>query len=460
MAVLPQPTDPNCAVVKKVSYRRSKWFLRMGFLVITTAFSVGVCNGEEPEMKLGVECKADESKKVWEKSEFTLSHFEVGGVNLALYKQEAEQIKVSPESDPFELYEDFNIADQITGEENWADLITYRRLLERPSLSFYVDKVARKRWLPTMGISQPHVFALKYTHELTDSGKSKDERRAIMKLLPSKADYAAKPTHMLSTNGVWLVKHNTEDGITHFSNTAKEMTGDEAFDARLLAKGVSKFLHQKANADLSKDDPESWVLRNVKPGIVIEQLFTDVENEDIPPLEFNIFTVWGKVWVAQMNVVDEDDEDDDRVFERFYEGYVHRNGSMLIDHSDPNYELSDTVPDWLDYAELVRIAENLGAHKDMFRTDIFVGVPAGVLKAGATKEERMAAVQIVVSESEIYPTTTFPDENICEEGARLWIAGYKMGNHRIIPNTEVPAAFLETGFCALSACDAKEGQAF
>ena len=54
---------------------------------------------------------------------------------------------------------------------------------------------------------------------------------------------------------------------------------------------------------------------------------------------------------------------------------------------------------------------------------------------------------------------SFPDENICEEGARLWIAGYKMGNHRIIPNTEVPAAFLETGFCALSACDAKEGQA-
>ena len=95
------------------------------------------------------------------------------------------------------------------------------------------------------------------------------------------------------------------------------MTGDEAFDARLLAKGVSKFLHQKANADLSKDDPESWVLRNVKPGIVIEQLFTDVENEDIPPLEFNIFTIWGKVWVAQMNVVDEDDEDDN-IYNRFY----------------------------------------------------------------------------------------------------------------------------------------------
>jgi hypothetical protein len=451
MAVSSQRTNPNCAVVKKVSCQRSKWFLRMAFLVIVSAFSVGMCNGEEPEMKLAVECKADESKKVWKKSEFTLSHFEVGGVNLALYKQEqeAQQIKVSPESDPFELYEDFNIADQITGEESWADLMTYRRLLERPSLSFYVDKVAQKRWLPTMGISQPHVFALKYTHELTDSGKSEDERSAIMKLLPPKADYAAKPTHMSQTNGVWLVKHNTEDGITHFSNTAKEMTGEEAFDARLLAEGVSKFLHQKPNGDESEDDPESWVLRNVKPGIVIERLFTDVENEDIPPLEFTIFTIWGKVWVAQMDIVEEED--------RFYVGFAHRNGSMLVDHSGQTF----TVPDWVDYAELVRIAENLGAHKDMFRTDIFVGVPAGVLKAGATTEERMATVQVVVSNSEIYPTTVFSagDENICEEGARLWIAGYKMGNHRIIPNTEVPAAFLETGFCALSACDAKEGQA-
>ena len=316
-----EPTDPNYAV-DKVVYRRSNCFLLMRFLVLTTALSVGVCNGEE-------------------------------------------------------------------------------------------------------------------------SGNSEDERSAIMRLLPSKADYAAKPTHMSSTNGVWLVKHNTKDGITHFSNPAKTMTGDEVFDARLLAEGVSKFLHQKANADLSKDCPESWVLRNVKPGIVIEELFTDVENEEVPPLEFNIFTVWGRVWAAQMNVVGED---------RFYNGYAHRNGTMLIGHS--------TVPVWLDYAELVRIAENLGAHKDMFRTDIFVGVPAGVLKAGATTEERVAAVQIVVSESELYPTTIFPDENLCEEGARLWIAGYKMGNHRIIPNTEVPAAFLETGFCALSACDAKEGQAF
>jgi hypothetical protein len=173
--------------------------------------------------------------------------------------------------------------------------------------------------------------------------------------------------------------------------------------------------------------------------MVIEELFTDVDNEDAPPREFCIFTIWGKVWVAQMNFVGD---------RRYTAGFVHRNGTMLSDKFS-------SVPDWLDFSKLVKIAERLGANKDMFRTDIFVGVPAGAkLRAGATTEERVAAVQHAVSESEIYPNTTFDDEAICEEGARLWIAGYKMGNHHIVPNTEVPPAFLKTGSCAISACDA------
>ena len=38
---------------------------------------------------------------------------------------------------------------------------------------------------------------------------------------------------------------------------------------------------------------------------------------------------------------------------------------------------------------------------------------------------------------------TFPAE-ILEEAARLWITGYKLGNYRIVPNTEVPVEFQET----------------
>ena len=89
MAVSSLPTDPNYAV-EKGSYRRSNWFLLMRSLLLTTALSVGLCNGEEPELQLRVECNADVGTKVWEKTDRTLSHFEVGGVNLALYKQEQE----------------------------------------------------------------------------------------------------------------------------------------------------------------------------------------------------------------------------------------------------------------------------------------------------------------------------------------------------------------------------------
>jgi hypothetical protein len=132
MSVSSQPTYPNYAV-EKVAYRgRSNRFLHAWFLgLVVTASSVGMCNGEEPELKMRAECNADggASTKLWEITEHTLSRFEVGGVNLALYKQENEawQTKVSsPEasSEPFDLYEDFNIADQITGDEDWYDLLT------------------------------------------------------------------------------------------------------------------------------------------------------------------------------------------------------------------------------------------------------------------------------------------------------------------------------------------------
>jgi hypothetical protein len=44
-----------------------------------------------------------------------------------------------------------------------ASSFRYRRALDRPELSFYVDKVARKRWLPTIGIDQPKSIALRYS---------------------------------------------------------------------------------------------------------------------------------------------------------------------------------------------------------------------------------------------------------------------------------------------------------
>lgn len=51
-----------------------------------------------------------------------------------------------------------------------------------------------------------------------------------------------------------------------------------------------------------------------------------------------------------------------------------------------------------------------------------------------------------LSECEIHPTTVFlRDPTILEEAARSWVAGYKIGNYRLVPSNQVPKEFLETG---------------
>jgi hypothetical protein len=259
-----------------------------------------------------------------------------------------------------------------------------------------------------------------------------------MDLLPIKEDYVAKPSHFGESDGVWLVKQNTEDGITRFRNTGattmapQEMTaGDASFNSEHLARSLSEYLHRKNYV-------ESWAQINLNAGMIIEELFTDVTNEYAPPYEFCMFTIWGKVWIAQPKEAN-----------RIQLGFFHRDGTKSF-AAQPG-----SLPDWLDFSELVKIAEKLGANKDMYRIDILVGVPAGAVRAGATTEERMAAVQIAVNECSLYPAT-FMDDEIREEGARLWIAGYKMGNYRIVPNTEVPPSFLETWSFALPAEDDAE----
>jgi hypothetical protein len=95
--------------------------------------------------------------KEWKDTKQTLTDFPVAGVNLAAYKMpyfgNIEQLKV--EQEPFKLYKDFDIGHLITGGEGWDELIAYHNALERPNLSFYVDKVAQKRWLPTLGYKIP-----------------------------------------------------------------------------------------------------------------------------------------------------------------------------------------------------------------------------------------------------------------------------------------------------------------
>jgi hypothetical protein len=112
-------------------------------------------------------------------------------------------------------------------------------------------------------------------------------------------------------------------------------------------------------------------------------------------------------------------------------------------------EQSHDLPDWINWPRIVDLAEQLGRNKDMFRTDIFVGVPAGALRSDATQQERLNAVQYVVSECEVHPTPLKGCDEIFAEAGRLWLAGYRIGNYKIVPNTEVPSEFLESGMIAV-----------
>lgn len=94
----------------------------------------------------------------------------------------------------------------------------------------------------------------------------------------------------------------------------------------------------------------------------------------------------------------------------------------------------------------------------MFRADFFVGIPSDspTLKKGATMEERLAHVRYAVSECELHPTTVFHTDKITDEAARLWVAGYMIGNYKLVPNDEVPEEFFYKGFLSAPATNATQ----
>ena len=366
-----------------------------------------------------------------------LNEFWVAGVNLAKEEDDGDRGDVAQASPPFELFEDFDIRHLIQGDEDWDTILGYRNRLERPSLSFYVDKVARKRWLPEQGFAQPHVYQLHYAHELLDNhhpandyDQFKVATQVVQDILPADACYAAKPTHMSLQYGTWLVdgclQQDEDTAITPFSVRGKSLTADEPFDADECASHLAHSLGQPPH------EIESWALKNVKPGIVVEERWGAHDDMRHPPHEFNIFTIWGRVWVAQWNTVSVPGPGDAG---RWCNAFLYRNGTAVPGHDFA--DVATTLPDSLPWSQLVAIAEALGDQKDMFRTDIFVGAPVAHSNNGVK-------LQVAVSECEIFPTTIFPDPELSNEGARLWIAGYEQGNYRLVPNTEVPAEFLAT----------------
>lgn len=343
---------------------------------------------------------------------FLLDDFVVGGVNLAQFHVEHP---------PFPLYEDFDIGFYLSDEiYGWKELLAIRKQLERPSLSWYVDKVARKRWFAENQIyPQPDVYFLQYKDELSETGRKEDERDTILANLPTEHGFCAKPTHLSMTLGNWLVDiepgNDTTLGATFSKQAMKTTSSDpdgKIYDPRACADSLAEGLQREAMS------LESWALKNVRPGIVVEELYSSHEDRSLPPHEFNMFVVWGKVYAGSWNSVGES---------RYLDGYFYRDGRPAEGCT------FNSLPEWVPWHELVLIAESLAAHKDMFRVDMFVGVPR--------YSDEDAELEIAISESEIYPTSMFCNPLIAEEMARLWVAGYKIGNYITIPNDEVPSNY-------------------
>jgi hypothetical protein len=397
-------------------------------------------------------------KRTFPRNRFTLDDFVVLGVNLARFGFEDDdhhddtdehhhhhhhqqssrrRLEVSPHK--YQLFDTFDIAPNIQGHEHWLDLVRYHRDLQRPSLIFYMDKVAQKRYMAAVGYPVPKTFALYYDHELVvtndETSRIQEQQDHIRGVLPQQASYVVKPTHKSSSSGVWLVRYDSQTQRQTMGYSGHPTVTE--FDETAIAQRVVKDLHDTAATF------ESWALLHAPPGFVVEERYSSWDSDVQAAYEFKTFTIWGRVYMAYLKRGNGP-----------YLALVYRNGTILnCQNTNTDWKV---IPDMLQFDQVVTLAEQLGKNKDMFRVDIFVGLPSDEVSSSTSSSAGEAdpnnnnkskpKLRVVVSETEFHPTSAFKDPEILEEAARLWMAGYKMNIYSLIPNTEVPKAFLDNGF--------------
>ena len=278
----------------------------------------------------------------------------------------------------YELFHDFDLSLKLTGNESWIDLLALRRDSISRSLSFYVDKVAYKRYLinqySILQIDSIPSYLLKYKYELefeleklqhdNDSSSSSSSSisssslsllsslsNKIEQYLPKDQDYAAKPTHLSCSGGVWIIHNDIPNNITYVGNGKKKMVphntdtvttdidstdSSKLSESKSIPSSITTIIANDIAQNLNKVQDkcgstvlESHALRNVKPGVVVEERFTqpssssfsidnkedevEVENNDNHEnhnendnenlllkggMEFKVFTIWGRAWLT------------------------------------------------------------------------------------------------------------------------------------------------------------------
>ena len=90
-----------------------------------------------------------------------------------------------------------------------------------------------------------------------------------------------------------LLSRKTKDGV----GLATKQGEDFEYNSTEVAEDLL------LNLDIKAAEAESYSLTQIKPGLVIEDRFTQPltqpgDNDVMPAFEFNVFTVWGKVLFA------------------------------------------------------------------------------------------------------------------------------------------------------------------
>ena len=174
-----------------------------------------------------------------------------------------------------------------------------------------------------------------------------------------------------------------------------------------------------------------------------EYEYEDDDAPVAPALEYKVFVIWGKVWAAQVlsgsRTVKYLDKDGLGIRLDGTTGTTTEEDEEEEEDEDEEEEDDTTalLKD-VDWWTVARLAERLAAHKDMFRVDIFVGVPAGDESSSSSSESEESEtdtsssssssrrLRYYVNEVELYPTNVMPN---FAEAAKLWHEGYASGNY-------------------------------
>ena len=330
------------------------------------------------------------------------------------------------------------------GSEFWWIMQSYKRHQGKdyPSLTFYVDKIAQKRWMPTIGYDVPKSFALRYKTELEKGeikpfatvkgevgrGGEKYDIEDIKRLMPINKSFVAKASHFSSARSVTIVecckrgsdgslKARKNDGFGY--NRLDEVFSLHRQDYRLQIAG--QLLTDLNELDATDEDAQLRLTQ----GLLIEQRFLsggDTADDALPALEFKCFVIWSRLFACHYRRGN------------FDPGYYGRSGKLI--YKKPGGASVSSLPDYVVWEKVVHIAERRAAHMDQLRVDIYVG--------RGSNDEKSDPIRYVISEVEMEQTSKF-DPALMDEATRLWIAGYQMNIFKVVPNTEVPKVYLENG---------------